>query len=444
MADLRSGEEAYRLIERLYPICRSITGNGLRQTLAIVGEHIPLSVTEVPSGTKVLDWVVPDEWNVRDAYVADASGRRVVDFRRSNLHVVNYSEPVKARMSLDELRPRLHSLADRPDSVPYRTSYYERTWGFCLSQRELDAMGPGEFDVVIDSTLERGALTYGEALVPGKTDDEILIVTHACHPSLCDDNLSGISVATLLARGLLAAPPMQHSVRFLFAPGTIGSIAWLARNIESHARIRAGLTLTCLGDAYPFTFKRTLAGDTLIDRAVTHALATSGQPYEVIDYFPYGYDERQFNSPGFRLPVGSLMRGRHGQFPEYHTSNDDLEFVSADRLAESLELLARIVAVVDRGDRRLRNTAPYGEPQLGTRGLYRALGGTAIPDAQLVMLWLLTLCDGEHSLLDVAIRAGVDFQAVTAMAAVLAEHGLLDDDEHAGRTAGTTESGRAL
>ena len=427
--DLQPGEEAYRLIERLYPICRSITGNGLRETLAILGESVPLELAEVPSGTQVLDWVIPDEWNVRDAYVADESGTRVIDFGRSNLHLVNYSEPLRRRMTLEELRPHLHALPDRPDSVPYRTSYYERSWGFCLSQRQLDALGPGPYDVVIDSTLEPGALTYGEALVRGQTEDEILIVTHTCHPSLCDDNLSGIAVATLLARDLLAGDsPMRHSVRFLFAPGTIGAIAWLARNTESLGRIRAGLTLTCLGDDHPFTFKRTLAGDTLVDRAVAHVLATTDHAHRIIDYYPYGYDERQFNSPGFRLPVGSLMRARHGCFPEYHTSDDDLEFVTAARLSESFDLLARVIGVLDRGGRRLRNTSPYGEPQLGTRGLYRALGGTAIPDAQMVMLWLLTLCDGEHSLLDVAIRAGTDFEAVAATAAVLVDHGLLIDD----------------
>jgi aminopeptidase-like protein len=418
------GDEAYALIERLYPICRSITGNGVRQTLAILGEHIPIDVTEVPSGTKVLDWVIPDEWNIEEAYIADPSGTRVVDFGRSNLHVVNYSEPVRARMTLEELRPRLHALPDRPEFVPYRTSYYERTWGFCLSQRDLDALGSGPFDVVVDSTLEPGALTYGEAFVSGESDEEILIVTHVCHPSLCDDNLSGISVATLLARDLLAGDRPRRSVRFLFAPGTIGAIAWLARNQSSLGRIRAGLTLTCLGDSHRFTFKRTLAGDTQVDRAVAHVLGTSGLPYQVIDYFPYGYDERHFNSPGFRLPVGSLMRGSHGQFPEYHTSADNLDFVSPERLRESFETLARVVNVLD-GDRRLRSTAPYGEPQLGTRGLYGALGGTAIPDAQLVMLWLLALCDGEHSLLDVAIRSGTAFETVAATADVLADHGLL-------------------
>jgi aminopeptidase-like protein len=421
-----AGDEAYALIERLYPICRSITGNGVRQTLAILGEHIPVDVTEIASGTKVLDWVIPDEWNIEDAHVADASGRRLVDFGRSNLHVVNYSEPVRARMSLEELRPRLHTLPDRPELVPYRTSYYERTWGFCLSERQLETLGSGPFDVVVDSTLEPGALTYGETLIRGETDEEILVVTHVCHPSLCDDNLSGISIATLLARELLAGERPHRSVRFLFAPGTIGAIAWLARNESSLGRIHGGLTLTCLGDAHPFTFKRTLAGDAQVDRAVAHVLATSGLPHEVIDYFPYGYDERHFNSPGFRLPVGSLMRGRHGQFPEYHTSADNLDFVTPERLTESFEILARVVNVLD-ADRRMRNTAPYGEPQLGTRGLYGALGGTAIPDAQLVMLWLLALCDGEHSLLDVAIRSGTAFETVAATAAVLAEHGLLVD-----------------
>lgn len=426
------GDEAHELIERLYPLCRSITGDGVRRTLSILNDYIPLKTTEIPSGTRVLDWVVPDEWNVRDAYIADGSGRRIVDFQNLNLHVVNYSEPVRARMSFDELAPRLHALPDQPELVPYRTSYYERNWGFCLTQVTLDSLSrDDDYEVVIDSTLAPGSLTYAEAVVPGETDEEILLVAHTCHPSLCDDNLSGIAVATLLARDLLAGAPLRRTVRFLFAPGTIGSISWLSRNAESLPRLIAGLTLTCLGDGRPFTYKRTVAGDDLIDRAVAHVLSHSDAPHDVIDYFPYGYDERQFNSPGFRAPIGSLMRARHGEFPEYHTSADDLDFVRPVHLDESLQLLRRIVTVVAT-NRRMRNTAPFGEPQLGSRGLYRALGGTTIPGAQLVMLWLLALGDGRHGLLDIAVRAGVDFESVLEMAEVLADHGLLvDADESA-------------
>jgi aminopeptidase-like protein len=418
------GAELYQLVTDLYPICRSITGDGVRATLARVAREIPLEVHEVPSGTRVLDWVVPPEWNIRDAYVLGPDGSRVIDFRVSNLHVVSYSIPVRQRLTLAELRPHLHTLPDQPDLVPYRTSYYSESWGFCLSQRQLDELPDGKYEVCIDSTLAPGSLTYGELVVAGDLDDEVLISSHVCHPSLCDDNLTGIAVAALLARQLIAGPRPRHTFRFLFAPGTIGAITWLAQHRSTAQHVKHGLTLTCLGDHHPFTYKRTVAGDAPIDRAAVHVLARSGYDHDVIDFVPYGYDERQFNSPGFRLAVGSLMRGRHGQFPEYHTSADNLGFVSAERMVESFEVLASILGVIDR-DRTLVNLEPYGEPQLGSRGLYAALGGTAIADAQLAMLWVLNLSDGEHSLLDIAERAGLDFHSVDATARVLEEHGLL-------------------
>ncbi len=418
------GAALYALVEELYPICRSITGDGLRETLRIIGRQIPIQVTEVPSGTPVLDWTVPPEWNVRDAYVADGDGRRVIDFRRHSLHVVNYSTPVRARMTLAELRPHLHALPAHPDWIPYRTSYYAESWGFCLTQRQLDAMGDGPYDVVIDSTLAPGHLSYGELVVPGDLEDEILISTHVCHPSLADDNLSGIAISTLLARELAAGPRRRHTLRFLYAPGTIGAITWLARNRDRASRIKHGMTLTCLGDAHPFTYKRSVGGRATIDRAAAHVLAHAGLPHQLIDFFPYGYDERQYGSPGFRLPVGSLMRGRHGMFPEYHTSADDLSFVSPERLAESARVVGEILDVVD-GERRYRNLQPYGEPQLGKRGLYRALGGTNIPDLQMAMLWVLNQSDGQTTLLDIAERAGLRFQAIRAAADLLRDHDLL-------------------
>ena len=411
-------------VRELYPICRSITGNGVRQTLELLSRQLPLSIVEVPSGTQVLDWTVPREWNIREAWLADAQGRRVIDFQNHNLHVVNYSVPIRARMSLEELRPRLHALPDRPDLIPYRTSYYEENWGFCLTQRQLDALAPGEYEVCIDSTLEPGSLTYGELILPGSSADEILISAHVCHPSLADDNLSGIAVASFLAEELARQPERRHTFRFLFAPGTIGAITWLARNRDTAKRIRHGLTLTCLGDHHPFTYKRTVAGSTLIDRAAAHVLQHSGFAQQTIDFFPYGYDERQYNSPGFRLAVGSLMRGRHGQFPEYHTSGDNLDFVSGERLNESLLVLRRIVALLEANE-RYSNLAPFGEPQLGSRGLYRALGGTSIPDLQLAMFWVLNLSDGSHTLLDIAERAQMNFTVVHGAAELLLAHDLL-------------------
>jgi aminopeptidase-like protein len=414
----------YALVSELYPICRSITGDGVRKTLEIMSRYVPLTTTEIPSDTPVLDWTIPKEWNIRDAWIANADGARVVDFRASNLHVVNYSVPVRAKMSLRELRLHLHTLPDRPELVPYRTSYYEETWGFCLSQKQLDAMPDGEYDVCIDSTLAPGALTYGELVLPGDTDEEILVSAHVCHPSLCDDNLTGIAVSVFLARALASIPKRRYTTRFLYAPGTIGAIAWLAKNPVRAGLVRHGLTLTCLGDSHPFTYKRTVEGDAEVDRAAAHVLATSGLPQQTIDFFPYGYDERQYNSPGFRIPVGSLMRGRHGKFPEYHTSADNLGFISRESLAESLRVCRGIIDLLQ-GNASYRNLAPYGEPQLGRRGLYRAIGGTNVPDLQLALLWVLNLSDGHHSLLDIAERSHMDFQAIRTAADALLTHGLL-------------------
>jgi aminopeptidase-like protein len=389
-----------------------------------MSRHAHIAVHEVSSGTKVLDWTVPNEWNIRDAWIKDAAGRRVVDFQASNLHVVSYSVPICARMSFDALRPHLHSLPDRPDVVPYRTSYYAETWGFCVTHRQLEALGPGEYDVCIDATLAPGSLTYGEVVVPGATDEEILISTHVCHPSLCDDNLTGLAVSAFLARAFAGMPRRRHTMRFLYAPGTIGAITWLAQNAEAARRIRHGLTLTCLGDDHRFTYKRTVGGRADIDRAAAHVLSHGGIAHAVIDFFPYGYDERQYNSPGFRIPVGSLMRGRHGQFPEYHTSGDNLSFVTPARMAESFRVCRAIIDVLQ-GNAAFKNLAPFGEPQLGRRGLYRAMGGADVAKLELALLWVLNLSDGENSLLDIAERAGIDFRTVRAAADLLLEHDLL-------------------
>jgi aminopeptidase-like protein len=422
------GAEAIALIEELYPICRSITGRGVRQTLEVLAKHAPLTISEVPSGTQVLDWVVPREWNITDAWIKNTAGERVVDFRASNLHVVSYSVPVRGRFSLAELRPKLHSLPQQPDLIPYRTSYYEDAWGFCLTERQLESLPEGDYEVCIDSTLEPGSLTYGEIVLPGTSPDEILISSHVCHPSLCDDNLSGVVTALLLARELAALPSRRYTLRFLFAPGTIGAITWLSKNRDTAARIKHGLTLTCLGDPHPFTYKRTFAGGAEVDRVFASVLKHSGLPHQLIDFFPYGYDERQYNSPGFRLPVASLMRGRHGQFPEYHTSGDNLGFVAAERLAESYSVLRGALELLEH-NRYYMNQQPYAEPQLGKRGLYRAVGGTSIPGLQFAMLWVLNMADGNHSLLDVVERSGLGFREVRAAAELLLDHRLLAEKE---------------
>lgn len=414
-----TGEAMYDLIAELYPVCRSITGDGLRWTLRRIAEEIPLTIHEVPSGTEVFDWTVPREWNIRDAYVRNSSGERVIDFARSNLHVVNYSVPVRARMSLEELRPHLHSLPDRPEWIPYRTSYYRESWGFCLAHEELEALREDTYEVVIDSSLEPGSLSYGEYVLPGSSDDEVLISCHSCHPSLANDNLSGIAVAVNLAKRLGEMADRRYTYRFLFIPGTIGSITWLALNREAAARIRHGLVLSCLGDPGPSTYKRSRNGKALIDRAVEHVLRLSGGDYSVEDFVPYGYDERQYCSPGFDLRVGCLMRTPNGRYPQYHTSADDLELVKPEALSDSLSKCEAIVEILEK-DRAFINQNPYCEPQLGKRGLYRGMGGSAeLPGFEMAMLWVLNLSDGDHTLLEIADRAGIPFRVVAKAAEAL-------------------------
>lgn len=420
------GPAMHDLVRRLYPLPRSITGDGVRRTLELVGESIPLEIREVPTGTEVLDWTVPREWNIAGAHIKDPSGRRVVDFADSSLHVVGYSVPVAATMSLEELRPHLHTLPGQPDLVPYRTSYYAETWGFCLSQNTLDTMGPGPYEVRIDSTLRDGHLTYGEYVVPGRSEREVLISSHVCHPALANDNLAGIAVATALAQRL-SEPGYEphHTYRFVFAPGTIGAITWLALNRDRVDRVAHGVVLACAGDRGPLTYKRSRRGDAPIDRVLGHVLRD--RPHTILDFSPYGYDERQYCSPGFDLAVGSLTRTPYAGYPEYHTSADDPDFVSAEAMEDTLEVLWKAVRILDR-DRTYLNLSPYGEPQLGRRGLYGSLGGRSDAEqAQLAMLWVLNLSDREHSLLDIAERSGLPFEAVAGAADALHGAGLLKD-----------------
>jgi aminopeptidase-like protein len=420
-----AGARLHRLIAELYPICRSITGDGFRQTLQGLREQIPLEVHEVPSGTQVFDWTIPREWNIRDAWVKNARGEKVIDFAKSNLHVVNYSVPVRRKMPLAELREHLHTLPDRPDWIPYRTSYYKETWGFCLAHNQLVNLPDGEYEVCIDSRLDDGSLTYGEYYLPGRRQDEVLFSCHACHPSLCNDNLSGMALTAELAR-LLSEASLEYSYRFLFIPGAIGSITWLARNEDKAANIRHGLVVACVGDPGKFHYKRSRRGDAEIDRAVVHALRHGGVEFEVRDFSPYGYDERQYCSPGFNLAVGSLTRTPHGKFPQYHTSADNLDFVTPDALAGSLAAFLWVIGILE-NDGRYLNLNPKCEPQLGKRGLYRALGGLAdAGQLELAMLWVLNFSDGEHSLLEIAERATLPFSLLHQAARTLAEHKLLN------------------
>lgn len=417
------GLDMHRFITELYPICRSITGNGVRETLHIVKKHIPLKVYEVPTGTQVFDWTVPKEWNIRDAYVKNSKGERVIDFKRSNLHVVNYSVPVKKTMGLSELKEHLFTLPDHPDWVPYRTSYYNENWGFCLSHNRLKELRDEEYEVCIDSSLESGSLTYGEYVVPGENSDEVLISCHICHPSLANDNLSGIALALFLAQHL-STIKHRYSYRFLFIPGTIGSITWLSLNEDKTSRIKHGLVLASVGAGDKFTYKKSRRGNAEIDRTVLNVLRHLGKPYDIFDFSPYGYDERQFCSPGFDLPVGCLMRTPNGSFPEYHTSADDLDFVQPALLAESFSLGLVIVSLLENNVAYV-NQNPKCEPQLGKRGLYRTIGGIEGGIDELALLWVLNLSDGQHSLLDIAERSGMPFEVIKKAAAKLREHGLL-------------------
>ena len=410
-----------------YPLCRSITGDGVRRTLDLIAEALPdravLERTGVPSGTEVFDWTLADEWNVREAWVRGPDGRHVVDLDAHTLHLVGYSTPVHAHLSLDELRPHLHSLPDRPDWIPYRTSYYHREWGFCLRHRDLEALRPGDYEVFVDATLAPGELVYGEVVLPGSTDEEVLISSHVCHPSMANDNLTGLAVATELIRLLADRPDRRHTYRFLFAPGTIGSLTWLSRHTDHLSRIRHGLVLTGLGGGGPLVYKQTLRGNRAVDDAAAHVVRSRGG--EVRAYTPWGYDERQFNAVGFDLPVGRLTRTPHGEYPEYHTSADDLAFVGDDELVDALAALTEVVDVLE-GDATYVNLRPYGEPQLGRHGLYPTTGGHAAGDEVMAMLWTLGLSDGSTSLLDVATRSGLSFAQVRTAATRLCEAGLLD------------------
>jgi aminopeptidase-like protein len=419
-----TGSQMYQLMAELYPICRSITGNGLRESLRIIQKHIPLELHEVPTGTPVFDWNVPKEWNIRDAYVKGPNGEKIIDFKRSSLHVVNYSIPVRAKMSLAQLKEHLHSMPDHPDWVPYRTSYYKETWGFCLTHRQLESLKEGEYEAVIDSSLEDGNLTYGELHLKGATEDEILVSSHSCHPSLCNDNLSGMVTVAFLAKSLLSRK-RRYSYRFIFAPGTIGAITWLARNESKTSRIKHGLVAACLGDRGKFHYKKSRRDNAEIDAAVAHALKHSSEDFVVSDFTPYDYDERQYCSPGFNLPVGSLTRTPHDCYKENHTSADNMDFVSPASLDGSFQVYSSVMAILEQNKKYI-NLNPKCEPRLGKRGLYGAVGGKRDANTyELSLQWTLNFSDGQHSLLDIANKSGFRFEIIADAAHRLLEHNLL-------------------
>ncbi|VAW83825.1 Protein containing aminopeptidase domain [hydrothermal vent metagenome] len=418
------GRSMYNMMNTLYPICRSITGNGVRDTLAEIKNHIDIKLSEVSTGTQVFDWTVPKEWNIRDAYVISPKGEKIIDFKVHNLHVLNYSAPIKQTVSLATLREHVYTMPEHPDWIPYRTSYYNENWGFCMAHNDFLKLEEGDYEVVVDSSLTEGSLTYGEFFIQGESDQEILISCHICHPSLCNDNLSGIALSTMLAKQLLGKK-LKYSYRFLFIPGTIGSITWLSRNQEKIKNIKHGLVVVCVGDEGKFHYKRSKSGDAYIDRAVENVLRNSGHSFDVIDFYPYGYDERQYSSPGINLDVGSLSRSSHGQYDEYHTSKDDMDLISEQALSESLECYLSVVDVLE-NDRCYTNLSPMCEPQLGKRGLYRKLGASeGRVFGEMALLWVLNMTDGKTTLLDISNRASLPFSEIKNAALALQQAKLL-------------------
>ena len=451
MNELSHGKEMNNLIEKLYPICRSITGNGVRETLEIIQKIIPLEIHEIPSNTQVYDWKVPKEWNIRDAYVKDSSGKKIIDFQKSNLHVLNYSTPINTKLPLSKLKNHLFTLPDFPDEIPYLTSYYKENWGFCLSHNQFSQLDEGMYEVFIDSTLEDGSLTYGEILLSGKNEDEILLTTYICHPSMCNDNLSGISLLVFLAKKMLE-DNLQYSYRFLFIPETIGAISWLSKNEKKLSKIKQGLVATCVGDKGNSTYKKSKFGNALIDKIVLEVLKKSSSPFNVIDFFPSGSDERQFSSPGINLNIGSLMRTPYAQFDEYHTSADNLSFMDSSCLNDSFDKYCQIIMLLEKqnsltdeldetnfdfcsdeykdsdfdNSKKYLSLNPKCEPQLGKRGLYRMIGGQKDSDLdEMSIFWILCFSDGNHSLKYIANRSGIALEILEKTANLLCEKNLL-------------------
>jgi aminopeptidase-like protein len=410
---------------RLFPICRSLTGDGVRKTLDILKEHLPgLSIHEVPSGTRCFDWTVPDEWNIRDAFVLDPTGKKIIDFTKCNLHVLGYSEPVDKEVTLDELQAHLHSLPDLPDAIPYVSSFYNRAWGFCISHNERQRLREGTYRVFIDSTLEPGNLTYAELLLPGSNQEEVLISTYVCHPSLANNELSGPVVCLQLARWLSELPQRRYSYRFLFIPETIGSVAYISRHLEHLQKyVIAGFTITCIGDERAYSYLPSRAGDTLSDQVAQHVLKHRVPDYIRYSFLDRGSDERQYCAPGVDLPIASLMRSKYGVYPEYHTSLDDLTLVTPKGLQGGYEVLRDCITAIEI-NRRYEVTV-LCEPQMGKRGLYSPLMTRGAERAVQMRMDILTYCDGKYSLLDIADLLGAPVAEIFAFVEELVKHDLL-------------------
>lgn len=424
--ETETGAFCHALASALFPICRSITGAGIRETLGHLQRYLPdLKLHEVPSGTPAFDWTVPDEWTIRDAWIEDESGRRIVDFKSNNLHVLGYSEPVDRWMDLSELEEHLHSLPGQPDAIPYVTSYYSRRWGFCLSHHQRVSLKPGRYRAVVDSDLKPGSLTYGEWILPGESEREILLSTYACHPSMANNELSGPAVTTALALWL-ASKPRRHTYRIVFIPETIGSIVYISRNLEAlRKRVVAGFNITCVGDDRSHSYIPSRKGDTLADRAALQALKEMVPSFVRYTWLDRGSDERQYCSPGVDLPVASLLRTKFGEYPEYHTSLDDLlHVVTPSGLQGGFDVLKRAIEILE-ANTTPKVTVPC-EPQLGKRGLYPTLSTKDTREQVRVLTDLISLCDGTIDLLEIASRLDQTVAHLALLLDPLIENGLVE------------------
>jgi len=418
--------ELENYFDRLCPICRSLTGNGNRETLKILSEIVDLNITEIPSGTACFDWNIPPEWNVKEAWIKDPKGNIVVDFKNNNLHLVGYSIPFKGRISLSELKSHLYTLPEQPDLIPYITSYYKERWGFCITHNQLLSLQEGEYEVCIDSSLDtNGSMTIADALIKGQTDAEILLSTYICHPSLANNELSGPLVSSFLYRSLKTRK-LRYTYRFVFVPETIGTIYYLSKYGEHlKKKLGAGFVVTTIGDNGTFTYKRSRRGNSLADKAVELVLKQQEKDYTIEDFYPQGSDERQYCSPGFNLPVGSLMRTRYWNYKEYHTSGDNKKIISFDAMQKSIETYLDVLNLME-ANLKYINKMPFCEPQLGKRGLYSTIGSKKSPDHLTPMMWLLNLADGTNDLIDIANRSNIPYKQLIDVAELLISKDLLE------------------
>jgi aminopeptidase-like protein len=414
--------------DRLWPINRSLTGDGNRETFKILSEIIDIKVQEIPSGTECFDWTVPPEWNVKEAWIKDSKGNTIVDFTINNLHLLGYSEPFKGKLSFEKIKAHIYTLPEQPTLIPYLTSYYKLRWGFCMSHEQFLSLDKDEtYEICIDSKLdEKGSMTMGEAFIEGSSDKEILFSTYICHPSLASNELSGPLVSAFIYQSLKSQKNLKYSYRFVFVPETIGSICLLSQKGDYFKeKLSAGFVITCIGDDGNFTYKKSRIGNSLPDRAAEMILKQTEKKYNIIDFFPSGSDERQYCSPGFNLPVGSLMRTMYGVYPEYHTSGDNKNYISFEAMEKSVNKYLAILELLERNKKYI-NKMPFCEPQLGKRGLYPNLGSQKVTEKFVsTMMWILNLSDGLNDLIDISEKTNIPVVELYPVIDKLIEHDIL-------------------